>query len=520
MQILRKAGRITALGAGAVVLALAGVRLLNPLPSLEGRTESSALEDTAGSFLGRAVAANVAAHPGRSGIHGLLDGRDAFAARMLLAARAERTLDVQYYIWRDDRTGTLLFDALREAADRGVRVRLLLDDNNTPGLDSVLAALDSHRNLEVRLFNPFTVRRVRTLGYLTDFFRLNRRMHNKSFTADNQATIIGGRNVGDEYFDAVAEMPAFADLDVLAIGPVVTDVSRDFDRYWSSGSSYPADRLLPPAAGGLAALSTAAVGSAQEPGAAEYLAALQTSAVIEGLAAGNLRMEWAPTRMISDDPAKGLGLVARDQLFPAQLAEAVGRPGERLDLISPYFVPTRTGVDYFVGLARRGVDVRILVNSLEATDVAAVHSGYARHRKELLESGIAIYEMRLVAPPAGDGSAPGIGSSSTSLHAKTFGVDGARAFIGSFNFDPRSANLNTELGFVIESPAVAAGITAFFDGEVPLRAYALHLDAEGELYWTEERGGRTLRHDVEPGTTFVQRAVVWGLSLLPIESLL
>lgn len=516
-----KAGKTIALGAGALILALAAVRLMNPLPPLDGRSESSVLEDTADTRLGRAVAGAIAAHPGKSGIHLLVEGRGAFAARMRLAARAERTLDVQYYIWRGDRTGTLLFDALRAAADRGVRVRLLLDDNNnTSGLDATLAALDSHHNLEVRLFNPFTVRSLRAIGYLTDFFRLNRRMHNKSFTADNQATIIGGRNVGDEYFDAVADMPVFADLDVLAIGPVVQDVSRDFDRYWSSGSSYPADQLLPPVAGGLAALSASAARVALEPGAAGYFATLRTSAVIEGLASGSLSFEWAPTRMISDDPAKGLGLVPEEKFFPQQLAEVIGSPGAELDLVSPYFVPTQSGVDAFVHLAREGVGVRILVNSLEATDVAAVHSGYARHRKELLESGITIYEMRLVAPPGPEAHASRLGSSSTSLHAKTFAVDRARAFIGSFNFDPRSANLNTELGFVIESPAIAVGIAAFFDGEIPQRAYELHLSEEGELYWTEEHDGQVLRHDVEPGTTFGQRAGVWLLSLLPIESLL
>src|SRR5574340_533285 len=196
------------------------------------------------SALEAAIAPLAAAHPGCSGIHPLPGGLDAFAARMLLAGAAERTLDVQYYIWDGDKTGTLLFNALRAAADRGVRVRLLLDDHNAIGLDETLAELDTHPMLEVRLFNPLRIRRPRWINYLIDFTRVNRRMHNKSITADAAATIVGGRNVADKYFDASDEI-VFADLDVLAVGPVARDVAADFERYWNSVSACPARRLLP-----------------------------------------------------------------------------------------------------------------------------------------------------------------------------------------------------------------------------------------------------------------------------------
>src|SRR5690625_2949952 len=217
------------------------------LPPLEGRPPSQALayEDALDTPLGRTLSPQVAEHPGLSGIYPLADGLDAFAARVLLSGVAEKTLDVQYYIWRDDMTGVMLFKALLSAAERGVRVRLLLDDNNTPGLDPLLAALHQHANIEIRLFNPFMVRKPRLWGFVTDFNRANRRMHNKSFTADNQATIIGGRNIGDEYFSAGSGM-LFADLDVLAVGPVVQDVSDNFDDYWQSASSFPVDLILPP----------------------------------------------------------------------------------------------------------------------------------------------------------------------------------------------------------------------------------------------------------------------------------
>ncbi len=230
MKILRWFG----LALLSIVAFLLAVDLLTPLPPLEHRTVSEAFHDTDGTRLGHAIVPRVEAHPGVSGIYALADAEAAFLARLLLVRRAERSLDIQYYIWNDDLTGGLLYEALHDAARRGVRVRLLLDDNRTTGHDEWLAALDAHPNIEVRLFNPFVLRDFRILGYLTDFLRLNRRMHNKSFTADNQATIIGGRNVGDEYFEAtrLGEV-TFTDLDVLAVGPVVHRVSADFDRYWA-----------------------------------------------------------------------------------------------------------------------------------------------------------------------------------------------------------------------------------------------------------------------------------------------
>src|SRR5690606_940943 len=229
---------------GLVAVALVAVRLLNPLPPLEPRPASYRLTDTGDTPLGRGVSQLRTGHGGLSGVHMLLDGQEAFAARALLARAATRSLDVQYYIWRKDLSGTLLLEELLDAAERGVRVRMLLDDNGIAGMDEALAALDRHPNIEVRLFNPFVVRSPKIVGYLTDFTRLNRRMHNKSFVADGQAAIIGGRNIGDEYF-AAADGLVFADLDVLAIGPVVAEVSEDFDRYWTSLSAYPASRILP-----------------------------------------------------------------------------------------------------------------------------------------------------------------------------------------------------------------------------------------------------------------------------------
>lgn len=493
------------------------------LPSLDKRSVSQALPDDQAQTtpLGQAIAPLAAANPGKSGIHALANPLDAFTARMMLARAAERSLDVQYYIWHDDMTGIMLFEALHEAADRGVRVRLLLDDNGTAGLDRTLSALDGHPNIEVRLYNPFAVRWPKPLGYLTDFNRLNRRMHNKSFTADNQVTIVGGRNIGDEYFGATDGV-LFTDMDVLAIGETVSDVSADFDRYWRSDSAYPVQGLVKKAASNeLEELEADAATVERSPQAAIYAQAMRDLPFIRQLLRGELPLEWSTTRMVSDDPRKTLGTAPPEAMLPHQLHEIVGVPTKDLLLVSPYFVPTAAGTRAFAKMARNGVRVRVLTNALEATDVAVVHSGYAKRRKDLLAAGVELYEMKRASHGVERNRSMGpFGSSGSSLHAKTFAVDGERIFVGSFNFDPRSARLNTELGFVIDSPALARGIENAFDKELPRTAYRVRLDDMGKLYWLEERDGQTVRHDCEPGATLLQRATVWIASMLPLEPLL
>ena len=532
---------VQGLGILLLVLLAAGItiRLLYPLPDLGPRPVSRYLEDTARTPLGQGATKLISRQDvpaGYSGVHMLKDGRDAFAARILLARSATRTLDVQYYIWHGDLSGTLLLEAMRDAAERGVRVRLLLDDNGIAGLDDVLAALDRHPNIEIRLFNPFVLRKPKMLGYLADFARLNRRMHNKSFTADNQATIIGGRNVGDEYFGA-RDDGLFADLDVLAIGPVVGDVSRDFDRYWSSRSAYPAERILPPASQReRESLRAAAARIGQDPAARAYIDAVRSLPFIEQVIAGTLPFEWTQVRMVSDDPAKGTGEAREEQFLAPSLRQAIGQPRQEVRLISGYFVPTRAGVEAFASLSGEGKDVAIFTNAFEATDVWIVHAGYAERRKALLRAGVRLFEMRgpdriddrrnrrkLLATGSGSSvgkEGPVLRSSSATLHAKAFAIDRQRVFIGSFNFDPRSIHLNTELGFVIESPALASLVATAFDDSIPHRAYEVVLNENGNLTWRELDGKQTIVHETEPGTSRFQRWGIGILSKLPIEWLL
>lgn len=470
--------------------------------------------------LGRSLAEQIGDHPDESGIHPLYDPLDAFAARYLLTHAAERALDVQYYIWGDDLTGTLMLNALLEAADRGVRVRLLLDDNGIEGLDDWLVALARHERIDIRLFNPFAQRRPRWVNYLTDFRRINRRMHNKSLTADNRATIVGGRNIADEYF-AAGDGLLFADVDVLAVGQVVGEVSEDFDRYWNSESAWPIEALVEPSTGdAVDGLRREAARVEDDERAVAYLDNFEHSRFVERFLDGRLEMIWGHAELLSDDPHKILDKPGPKGLLSEQLRETIGLPKERMYVVSPYFVPTRTGAKLFTELAESGVEVVVLTNSLEATDVAAVHSGYTRYRKRLLKAGVKLYEMqRFSGQERMRGKGP-LGSSGSSLHAKTFAVDGERVFVGSFNFDPRSARLNTEMGLVIDSPELAAELEETFAVDVPERAYSVHLDDRGGLYWIERSESGTVRHEHEPHTSVWKRAWVAILARLPIIWLL
>lgn len=442
----------------------------------------------------------------------LSDAKDAFTARVALIDKAAFGLDVQYYIWRNDVSGNMLLQKLWQAAERGVRVRFLLDDNNTQGLDNILLALDSHPNIQVRLFNPFMHRRWRPIDYLTDFNRLNRRMHNKSLTADNKASIVGGRNVADEYF-AIHDNKAFADMDVLVSGAIVSRISTEFDRYWQSDSAYPIDKIVPANDVQAALAQLLAPHSAHnETSQAQWM----QSPMSQVLATGQMRYIAAQTQLISDNPDKVLNRKIKIDISAA-LSQALGQPKHELYLVSPYFVPAKTGVRALAQLVENGVSITVLTNSLRATDVAAVHSGYARYRQPLLKSGIQLYEFKA------DNhfftqKDKGLTGSSHSLHAKTFVIDRQRVFIGSFNLDPRSAKLNTEMGLVIHQPELAKQMQHDLQQFTQQTAYQVRLNRNNQLQWRNPDTGKTSQQEPEAG--FWKRFISKILSYLPIERLL
>ena len=484
------------------------------------------MPDTSDLTLSQAMHAAAAASADTSGIYPLPIAQEAFAARCLLARAAERSLDVQYYIWHGDTTGYLLLQDLWSAAERGVRVRLLLDDNGVTGLDPTIAALDSHHNIEIRLFNPFPNRRFKSLGYLSDFRRLNRRMHNKSFTADSEATIVGGRNVGDEYFGAGQRM-LFSDLDVLAVGPVAREVAQAFEQYWNDASAHRADSVVgKPPSDAVATLLTRFSAVRASPEAVEYLEALRATRLVDALLSHQLRLEWVQVRLMCDPPEKTRGKAPDAELVFAKTYEALGHAEREIDLVSPYFVPGRKGTKALARFAEGGIDLRILTNSLSATDVGLVHAGYAKRRRPLLRSRARIYELKAhfgetAQPNPGAEGGRRMGSSSASLHAKTFSVDRSRVFVGSLNLDPRSVRLNTEMGLVIESPSLARAIATEVDRAAERSAYEVVLDGSGRrLEWVEQTAHGQIRYRSEPKSSFARRMAIGVLAWLPIEGLL
>lgn len=446
-------------------------------------------------------------------------------ARFVLAEAAQRSLDAQYYIWHGDTTGLLLADALVRAAERGVRVRLLLDDLGTAADDRALVALDAHPRIVVRLFNPIALRTARGLGMLLDFGRVNRRMHNKSFTADNQATIVGGRNVGDEYFEARPDLD-FGDLDVLAIGPVVREVSSAFDRYWNSAAAFPITALTnvrlsdEELAEGRAELR--AHSASQQDSA--YAQALRNSQLAEQLRQWEIPLFWGRAWLVYDDPSKVTTAPTDTSTHLApKLGEVIKRTQREFLVVSPYFVPGKEGVELFRSLRARGVTVKILTNSLASTDVSAVHAGYARYREDLLREGVQLYEVKSTARirekdrKSDKKEAGGLaGSSRASLHAKTFAFDRRDIFVGSMNLDPRSIELNTEIGVLFESAQAGELFAEDFDRSVKNNAFRLEL--KDRLEWVSEEDGVETRFTTEPNSSVWRRMGVWFLSLLPIES--
>lgn len=498
--------------AAAIVVA----RLIFRVPSITTRQKTVAMPPAERGALADVLALIGSDHKGQSGIASLQNGREAFAARVLLANAAVSSIDIQYYIWRADMTGHLLLKALLRAANRGVRVRLLLDDNGISRLDAVLAALDAHLNIEVHLYNPFILRRFKRLSFAFDFFRLNHRMHNKAFTVDGRVSILGGRNVGDEYF-GTGTSPLQIDLDVLAVGDIVPQISADFDRYWNSEPVHPAGQILGEAENsGLVA--TALDAFEKDPDFDKYRSLLEASDIVASLSRGELALEWTNAVLVSDNPVAGFDTLQRSDMFVTRLRDAVGPIKTRFDGVTPYFVPGAAGVGAFSELQDNGVSVRMLTNSLEATNMLPVHAGYAKRRRDMLRAGVGLFELRAQAggPSSLDIFGP-LGSSGSHLHAKTFAVDGVRVFVGSFNFDPRSATLNTEMGLLIESTEMAESLHDAFDSGLSGLVWRVGM-RNGRLSWVSPSDEASTNK--EPGTTLFNRVALVVIGWLPVEWLL
>ena len=504
------------------VLLLSGLLLAERLTPRATGTPSHALPvQPAQTELDREIAPLVARHGGRTGAILVPDGLDAFAARALSARRAGRSLDLMYYIWHDDLTGRLLGREAWQAAERGVRVRILLDDINAGGKDLSLLTLDAHPNIEVRVYNPFRSRDG--LGRLKEmaqrFFSLNHRMHNKAWIADGRMAVVGGRNIGTEYFSA-SLASNFHDLDLVLFGPAVRQASAIFDRYWNGAAAVPVSALnQAPAAERLQALVLKVRAEAGGAEARKYLARVEASPNVRGYAARALQPIWSERITIVSDPPLKRG-AARGTLLVDRIERELHGAKRKALLISPYFVPGEPATEELVALAQRGVFTGIVTNSLAANDVAAVHGGYSRYRARLLEGGVRLYEIRAHGGANGGDTARRTGSSSgASLHTKAYVVDDARGFIGSFNMDPRSANLNTEMGVFFDDPRMAAALRAeYLHLAGPALSYWVSRTDAGELRWLDRASAPPRVLVREPDAGFPRRAQAALFRWLPVES--
>ncbi|MGB5103680.1 MAG: phospholipase D family protein [Steroidobacteraceae bacterium] len=496
-------------------------------PRLDGIVATHAVPPGRSTTLDQVMLKDLGDEPGVSAIRLLELNSMAFAYRSATAEAAERTLDVQYYIWHEDFTGKLLASELMRAAERGVRVRVLVDDVDARAKHDLFAVADLHPRIEVRIFNPF-YSRSGLLGQVSEYVlrgsRLNHRMHNKAWIADNRVAIIGGRNIGDEYFGA-SPHSNFSDLDLVVSGPIVHEVSASFDEYWNSRNAVPVSRFdrKRPEPGALGRLIESAREFREEAGESDYIEALRDvkrRAELLAQQAPPLRVKHI--ELLVDEPSKvgtdKSGVRASRVL--TGIAATARDAREELLIVSPYFVPRKRGAQGLVEAVERGMRVAVLTNSLAATDVAAVHTGYARYRRQLLRGGVEIYEMKRKA-----GSAEGrhqisvTGSSGASLHTKAMVIDQRWAYIGSMNLDPRSADLNMEMGVLVESPELAAQLREQFERTTsPELSYRVVMEKGEGLVWYDEVRGQKRRLEREPDASVWRRLAVTLLRALPIES--
>jgi putative cardiolipin synthase len=482
------------------------------------RTPSTALQEDQETTLARLFEPAAAEHPGESGVVYMRYGRKALEMRLALADLAQRSLDLQYYIWDPDVSGHLLADRIIRAADRGVRVRVLLDDHSIVDRDTAIAQLSAHPNIEIRAFNPFRNRSNRWGDFLTDPSRANRRSHNKVMIADNTIMIVGGRNIADHYFGVHGESN-YRDLDTVALGPVVRDASAVYDDFWNSEFAVPYEAFVdtPPTR----ADTDAAIAQMRAQMASErlpYPVDEEVAALTADMKTVRASLTWAPVRVLYDPPEK-VEARASHNIF-STLDALVSNAQSEVLIENAYFVPRDHGVELTAALHARGVKVRVLTNSLASNDVVAVHSGYQKYRDDLLENGVEIYELRPDSTMEQLRWSAVSAKSRAGLHAKAMVVDRRYVVVGSYNLDPRSADINTELALLVDSPQFAEMVAEHFDdGIKPENSYRVTLE-RGRLRWTTSDGGTVRVYTEEPETSWWKRFTADALGILPIHSML
>jgi putative cardiolipin synthase len=485
---------------------------------------SSALADPEKTAFGARFESLARTHSGASAFHILTAGVDGLLTRIQMIDRAEKSLDLQYFIFRGDMTGQLIVDALTRAAARGVAIRLLVDDGDTTALDDRVLALRSQPGIDVRVFNPFRYRGhnslLRALEFAFNAARLDYRMHNKLLVVDNSLALIGGRNIGNEYFqvDPVAQS---ADADVFVAGPLVHTLSAIFDEYWNSALAVPVAALNQPAT----VAAHQAVHAMGTLDGIDYSARIASGEPLASLLDGRLALAWAGASVLYDTPdKKRADAGAPGRLMVRDFIAAARQTQREFLMINPYIVPTRGEMTMLTQLRDRSVRVGIVTNSLQSTRDPLAFAGYTRSRTELLQHGIELYEVRAqLGTTRGSGQTPRISRYGTyGLHGKLMVFDRQRVFIGSMNFDERSRHLNTEIGLIIDSPELAEGTaTRFTNMALPTNAYRPSLVAatptDPHLEWATEENGAPVIYHKEPAPSPWRRFIIHLLALLPMR---
>jgi len=462
----------------------------------------------------------------KSGFYLLSDNTDAFIARFALATMAEKTLDIQYYIMHNDASGQYLYHAILSAANRGVHVRILVDDINLSGRDIRLKTFSQHENIEIRIFNPLTRRDwFRSIELIINLDRAGRRMHNKAFIADNSAAIIGGRNIGDEYFDARPAMN-FVDLDMLSVGPIVNNITNSFDDYWNSHWATPIEKLSKSKVvrKQLISIQHKLKDKWFRIKNTEYFKSIQNADLTQMIIQKEIPFIWADAQLYYDRPGKIDSSSSESTIhFGPKVLPYLEQAEKELLFASPYFVPGNKGTNWFRDKSKQGISIKILTNSLAATDVMAVHAGYQKYRKKLIEQNVTLFELKPTAHVSlFRKNKLSRAYSHASLHAKYMIVDQQYVFIGSANLDPRSNKLNTEIGIMVNSTELAQQASQLFERTASLEnSYQLTLDKpDGKISWLTQEDGKKIRYSSEPKASFIRKTGVFLLSLLPFESLL
>ena len=499
-----------------------------PKHKIESIPETTLQVDTAQTTLAQIIQPLQEQHPDLTGYLVLFEPLEALATRLSLIDKAEKRLDLQYYIWDNDKVGSLALHALIRAADRGVKIRLLIDDNNAKSTEGIFLALAQHPNIEVKLFNPYRFRKYRALDMILDLKRINRRMHNKSFIADHQVALIGGRNMTNQYYN-VSDNYQFSDVDVMLVGTAVKDISHSFDEYWNHEYAYKVQEVVKQSAHHLSyeSLKRQLDEHYKRVTVQNYLDLTSNSQAIDSLMSRDIQLDWVKAEVVKDSPDKIKSKAKKKEHLNFQLIQHLEQPEKNVDLISAYFVPEKKGAKMLTDLAKDGVKVRVLTNSFKANDVAVVHAFYGKYRQNLLEHGVQLYEFlpalnkndldKNTEDLAKKAKVSIKGLSRSSLHAKLMALDEKQVFIGSFNFDPRSAYLNTEIGVLLNSPPLARAVHTTMDENLSKYAYKLVLDANKKITWQRQTPQGPVIYTKEPRMKWWQRAGIKMLSWLPIE---